>query len=620
MQKTATIDDIVAMTKDDPERFASSLLGEEPTQRTGMQVRYFDNQSLVVNTGGPSQGRFYNFTDPDAKGDMLDLVRWHRGLSDDKQGRKEAIAVTKSLLGLTNNTVDLAAIPKQKSDEERKREIAEDEAKRIRTANWLWDMGSETDGREQGLAYLKGRGITVEPDSRTLRFRTLTKRDLEKMGVPQDQVPATPVTSLIFAARNDEGKITAVQQILTTKGKKVSFENPKRTNGLLPGASVVLGDMSKSNKLQLVEGPETGLSLYEAAQTPTMITLGTSNFTKVRIPDHVDTLIVASDMEPSGVGLASSLKTAQFWKRNGVENAGIALPRLDDGDFNDVHQKNGKDVVAACVKHAWFAPEREQDGTILVTPDARAAFIAWAKTGLEVAARVPGRDKSRKFFPMSLDSMVEERHNRVLLVENPAIEIKDDYLRKSRPDLEIVSLHKDSREFRKMAKNQGDLQSLINATDMHAPEGAGTVEPVFFALRRDDANALKLPGHKSVAIRARAIERVDLSFMKGREAIVSPLGEGTDHDRLLTERLQDAGAQTTRLTWQIFRGDESLPRIIRRKVPDGYGAKEASAEGWTGDALRDLVDISRANHRQIAMAPGLNAEKTPARKRDDQER
>ena len=101
MQKTATIDDIVAMTKDDPERFASSLLGEEPTQRTGMQVRYFDNQSLVVNTGGPSQGRFYNFTDPDAKGDMLDLVRWHRGLSDDKQGRKEAIAVTKSLLGLT---------------------------------------------------------------------------------------------------------------------------------------------------------------------------------------------------------------------------------------------------------------------------------------------------------------------------------------------------------------------------------------------------------------------------------------------------------------------------------------------------------------------------------------
>ena len=161
MQKTATIDDIVAMTKDDPERFASSLLGEEPTQRTGMQVRYFDNQSLVVNTGGPSQGRFYNFTDPDAKGDMLDLVRWHRGLSDDKQGRKEAIAVTKSLLGLTNNTVDLAAIPKQKSDEERKREIAEDEAKRIRTANWLWDMGSETDGREQGLAYLKGRGITA---------------------------------------------------------------------------------------------------------------------------------------------------------------------------------------------------------------------------------------------------------------------------------------------------------------------------------------------------------------------------------------------------------------------------------------------------------------------------
>lgn len=601
MTKKATFSDIAKMLRADPERFASALLKQEPTLRMGTAVRYFENQSLVVNIAGPSQGRFQSFTDVDANGDMIDLVRWVHGLGDDKAGRHEALQIAKQHLGLADGKIDPAKIPQEKSEEEKRQEREEDQAKRIRTANWIWQKGSPSRGRQEGLAYLRGRGITCDIPSDTLRFRKLSKADLKKMGVSSSEMPATPVTSLIFASRNKEGQITAVQQVLTTEGKKVSFDAPKRTNGHMPGSAVTLGDPGSSNNMLLVEGPETGLSVHQATGIPTKITLGTSNFTKVEIPNHIDTLITVSDMEPTGVGLASALKAAQFWARKGVKNSGIALPpHLNDGDFNDVHQKFGEDAVRKGIEKAFFPPARDQDGTILVTSDARAAFYAWAKTGIEVAAKVPPR-KDGKFLPMSLDSLVEDRHNRVLVVANPAIEIQDSFLKRQRPSLEIITLHDDSREFRKLAKTPGGMQAALHAADMYAPEGTGATEPVFFSLRRSDADALSLPGHKSLAIRSSAIDRIDLGFMKGRQAIVAPLGNGTDQDRKLSEKLIAAGADTTRLTWQIFRGDESVPRIIRRDIPEGFGATEASTEGWTGDALQDLIDISRANRKQMQL-------------------
>ena len=612
-EKQATFADIAKMLKRDPESFATALLGEAPTLRAGSSVRYFDNQSLLVNISGPSQGRFQSFTDTDLKGDMIDLVRWHHGLPDDKAGRHQALEIAKGHLGISDGKIDVSKLPPEKSAEERQREIEEDEAKRIRTANWIWRNGSATNGREDALLYLKNRGITCDIPSDTLRFRKLDKSELEKMGVAPSDIPPGPVVSLIFAARNADGQITAVQQVLTTAGRKVAFDNPKRTNGHMPGSAVTLGDITKSSRVAMAEGPETALSVYQATGIPTLITLGTSNFTRVSLPAHISEVITVSDMEPTGVGLCSALRAAQFWARAGIDRSGIALPpQLNDGDFNDVLQRFGEDSVRKGIEGAFFPPKREHDGTILITPDARAAFYAWAKTGVEVAAKVPPKRKEDgKFRPFSIDSLVEDRHNRVLIVGNPAFEIRDEGLRKIRPSLEIVMLHEDSREFRKLARTAAGMQAALNAADLYAPQGLGEKEPVFFALRREDADALALEGHKSVAIRSSAIDRIDYGFMKGRQAIVAPLGTSTDKDRHLTEKLTSAGAETLRLTWQIFRGDESLPRILRREIPDGFGAREAAKEGWSGDALRDLIDISRVNHAQVLpQAEAARAKKT----------
>ena len=571
------------------------MIGEAPTYRTSSQVRYFDNQSLVVFTGGSAQGRFKWFLDEEAKGDMIDLHQRIAGST-----KHEAIEYAKNFLGLGSGEMDIKRLNTGPTPEERRRQQEEEDRKRVRTAQWIWRKASITDGREEGLTYLRNRGITCEIPAETLRFRKLSAQDLEKMGVPKRDIPATPVTSLIFAARNPAGEITAVQQVLTTEGAKVKFDNPKRTNGLMAGSAVWLGDPKKSDKAILVEGPETGGSLFQATGLPTCVTLGTSNFTKISLPQNIKTLVTASDMEPTGVGLASALRTAQFWGRNGVEASGIALPRLNDGDFNDVHQKFGAEAVKSAVDRAFFPPEREQDGTVLVTPDARSAFHAWIKTGIEVAPRVPGRNKETgKFFPISLDAAVEPHHNRILVVASPAVEIKDEQLRKDRPDAEIIQLHDNARDFRALAKTEGAMEALINGIDVYAPEGLGEKEPVFFSLRRADADALKLEGYKSVAVRSTAIDRVDLGFMKGRSAIVAPIGNGTEHDARLTARLDEAGSATTRLTWQIFRGDDAAPKILRREVPPAFGAADAAQEGWKGDALKDLIDISRANHCQM---------------------
>jgi phage/plasmid primase-like uncharacterized protein len=598
-----TFGQIAGALRNDPEPFASNVIGEDPTYRSGTQVRYFENQSLVVFTGGSLQGKYKSFTSDDKPGDMIDLYQEMRGGS-----KHDAIEYAKGFLGIGDGSAEIGELKTGPSDEERKKRQEEEDAKRIKAAQWIWSRTSTSQGRDEGLAYLSGRHITCDIPDSAMRFRKMTRDDLSKMLKP-DEIPSTPVTALTFAARNADGDVVAVQQVLTSEGKKLRIEHPKRTNGLMSGAAVWLGDPTKSDKAVLVEGPETGGSVYQATGLPVCITLGKSNFTKVALPDNIKNVIIATDMEPSGVGLATALKAAQFWKDEGRTAAGIALPRLNDGDYNDIHQEHGEAAVKSGIDGAFYAPDRPRDGTILYSPDARAAFYAWMKTGIEVVAKVPPK-KDGKYLPVSLDSVVEPHHNRVLVVGNKAIEIKDEYLVKSRPDVEITTISDDSKAFRALATTPGAIEKAINAVDIHAPNGVGAAEPIFVALRRADADALALPGYKSMAVRSSAVERIDFSFMKGREAIVAPIGSGTEQDQRLSDRLEEAGAKTTRLTWQIFRADEQFPAILRRSIPDTFGAADAAKEGWTGNALKDLVHISQANRQQMAKRPQDTDENT----------
>lgn len=606
--KRPNVSDVAKALRSDPERYATMVLGEPPTQRLGTEVRYFENGSLRLGLTGPYAGRFQSFVDEDAHGDIFDLIIWHRGLSSDKAGKEEARKIALAMIGGTMSVEDISKV-KEKTDAERQEESRKIFEKKKKAANWIWNNSSSTDGKAEGLEYLRGRGIDVDLPEDVVRFRRLSRDDLSRMKIEPEAIPDTPVVSLVFAARDKAGDIQAVQQVLTTEGKKLKGV-PKLTNGVMNGAAVHLPGRAHTGSLAIVEGPETGLSVWQATGMGTSITLGKANFTKVWLPDNTESVITVSDMEGTGAGLCAALRAAQVWKDRGIQRSGIALPpELNEGDYNDVLQIGGNAAVARGIEHTFFPPEREKDGTVVVSPDARALFHVWSKTGLEVAPKQPSRDKEGNWRGFSVENLVEPHHDRVLIIGHPSFEIRTEALARSRPEVEIITLHEDSRDFRAEARDPDKLRKMLDAVDLYAPKGLGEKEPLFFALRRDDADALDLEGYLPVAVRARSTAKVDLSFVRGRRTIVAPVGAGTASDRVLSDRLEQAGANVTRLTWQIFRGDEHKPRIIRKTIPRDYGARDARNDGWQGEALRDLIEISRVNHDQIQVAPKVKASK-----------
>lgn len=595
--KDLTFKDLAKRARDEAEAFATHIIGEAPKYRTGREVRYYENQSLVVFISGGKQGRYKSFADDQARGDLFDLWRYVRGGTP-----HDAVMGYKSFAGLdAASPTETVTMKRGPSPEEIRRQEEKDIAERMRKAQWIWNSASETEGRKEGLTYLRDRGITIEPDADTVRFRKLSADDLRKMGVKPEDMPQEQVVSVIFKATNAKGEISAVQQVLTAGGRKVKFDNPKRTNGSLIGSSVKLGDPTSSDKLQMAEGPETALSLYQATGIPTLITLGTSNFTNVDIPDNVNELIVATDMDKSGVGLASSLKAAQHWSARGIERSGIAIPRLSEGDFNDVLQKSGNAAVALAVDKTFFPDRVRNDDVVLVTSNAKAAFHAWMRTGVSTSVRIPPMDKNTgQRAAINLDSAVDESQKTVLLINENGINVDAEYMQKHRADVQIITCDDDADEFLAKAQTPGYVQSFVQKADIYAPGGLGDKEAMAFALRRKDVDALTGAGHKAIAIRPSEIDNIDLGFMAKRKAIVAPLGKGTKADRALCDRLEEAGAQTTRLTWQIFHPSAKGLKIVRTDIPKDYGAAEAVAEGWKGKAMKDLLLISELNSDQIS--------------------
>lgn len=594
--------DVAQKLRDEAGVFAEYVIGEKPTYRSGAEIRFYPTQSLVVNIAGKRKGTFRSFSNETDRGDMLDLFQLIRGASP-----HDAYLAACDYLALGGVDLSSTIAKPRKSAQQEAAEEREMRQKKIRTANWIWNSASATDGREEGLAYLKNRGITIDIPSDVMRFRRLNAEDLIKMGASKEQVPADPVVAIVLRATNAKGDTTAVQQIITCNGKKINqvvpdFPNPKRTNGDLSGSAVKLGG-DKPERVILAEGPETSFSLFQASGIPTWITLGTANYTTLQMPKNVKEVIVASDLEESGVGLAAALRAAQFWDTAGVPKVGIAIPRLvsKNGDFNDGHQQHGADSVKAAVDGTFYGEKNRAQGVVVVTPDARAAFHVWQKTGMETIVRVPGLRPDKTRSPILLDSLIQPWHTKVLTIPREGYPLVDEHLRKARPDLPIVPIATDSATFLANAKTPGYVENIVaRETDLHAPGGLGTTEPMAFCLRRADAEALHAAGHKAVAVRSTGIEHLDLSFMKGRKAIVCPVGVGTDADRKMEARLRNSGADTARIVWQLFKPEGEGFRIARSAIPDQYGAAEAVAEGWKGERMVDLMRASASAFAQIA--------------------
>ena len=178
---------------------------------------------------------------------------------------------------------------------------------------------------------------------------------LEKKGVKP--CPGLKIDSdsgrLMVPFRDENGDITTLQFINDDGGFKPFIKGGKKKGSFFP-----IGDFDDSKTILIVEGLVTGLSEYESTDFPVVVAGDAGNLYSVALkiralyPDHEIIFGADNDIHEDNSpnrGLADANAAAFAIK------ALVAVPKLESGekcDFNDVHQKEGKERVRELISNA----------------------------------------------------------------------------------------------------------------------------------------------------------------------------------------------------------------------------------------------------------------------------
>jgi hypothetical protein len=173
-------------------------------------------------------------------------------------------------------------------------------------------------------SYLRARGVTIAvPPS--IRFHPAL---LHPMG---GNWPA-----MVAAVQGTEGQIVAVHRtFLARDGKaKAAISPDKMMLGPCAGGAVRFA--RPADTLAVCEGVETGLSIHQACPgLAVWASLSTSGMTTLRLPDSVETVILAVDNDANGAGDRAGTAAAFRFRRMG-RCVKIARPPRSGSDFNDM--------------------------------------------------------------------------------------------------------------------------------------------------------------------------------------------------------------------------------------------------------------------------------------------
>ena len=214
-------------------------------------------------------------------------------------------------------------------------------------------------------SYLTARGITVPMPS-----------DIRYLPPKGNEYGA-----MVSAARDNNGNVVAVQQVYIHEGKKAQIETPKKTNGVLDGAAVRLPG-SKGNELVLVEGPETGLSVWQATGWETWIALGSIAKLVDIVPLDRPVIIARDADEPGSQADKALMKAVGEMIERGVSVRVVSPPNPTKTgyDFNDVLMDSGSQAVANALSFDGKIKPRypAQSGTVQEGRRAvTGAFSSW---------------------------------------------------------------------------------------------------------------------------------------------------------------------------------------------------------------------------------------------------
>jgi Toprim domain len=304
-------------------------------------VRNTPGRSMFVRLKGPESGKGAAGKWTDAAtgehGDLLDVIRESRGLTDFKDIADEA----RSFLSLPHSEPE----PSGRTSRPASAPTGSPEA-----ARRLFAM-SQPISRTLVEAYLRNRGITALPGTASLRFHPRCYYR------PDEHSPTETWPAMIASVTNLAGQLTGAHRTWldpggfsrTTLGK-APIDTPRRAMGDLLGHAVRFGVASEV--MAAGEGIETMLSLRSALPTmPAAAALSAAHLSAILFPDSLRRLYIARDDDPAGDGAMATLIDRA--NAAGIE-AIVLSPAL--GDLNEDLRTLGLNHLRAAMR-VQIAPQ-----------------------------------------------------------------------------------------------------------------------------------------------------------------------------------------------------------------------------------------------------------------------
>lgn len=223
-------------------------------------------------------------------------------------------------------------IPDKNAAEERRHRQAEQQQKLILSAQKIWKICSKNKVLGSlGNYYLMNRGLLNAYKEENIRYHDkIINVELGR-----------PVPCLLFKIQIQPGyPLVAIHRIyLSNNGHtKADVANPKKALASIKGAAIWFGH--QTSILHISEGPENALTLREQGCEFVACAINGANFSNLKIPENVHTVILSPDPDPSGdYNLEKAIKMYQL---QGKKIKEIKLPKLKKSngkflDLNDFH-------------------------------------------------------------------------------------------------------------------------------------------------------------------------------------------------------------------------------------------------------------------------------------------
>lgn len=312
----------------------------EPQQVRAASWRPKSNTSLDVKMRGEKRGLWHDFASGEG-GDLFDLVAIHLcGLSRAKDDFPTVLDAAARWAGISAQEVDRTEL-ERRQEERRQKAVREEDKEAARKANTVAGILARAVPVEgtSAAVYLRSRGIEAWPDD-ALAY-----------------LPGDP-GALVVWAKDATGRIVAGQRIYVTQAGERAIDPDgskltKKSFGSIQGFPARL--TGAGDRLYVVEGPETALSVWAATGAEVWAVFGWTGFKAAPVPvDRPVTFCPDQDApnKPAAVGFKDAV--AHHLDR-GVDLWVAAAPEPEGSkaDLNDTHQRAGLEAVREALAAAY---------------------------------------------------------------------------------------------------------------------------------------------------------------------------------------------------------------------------------------------------------------------------